>query len=196
MVSLPPRLECIKTANLLRWNKAFFARISRMLIRSWRSTVKVRKRKSRDDNPGQVVVFKMAEFLQYTVNGLIAGSAYGLLALAMTLIYGILSVPNFALGAIYALGAFISFYVIQWLGPTYYLLSLIPVILLASLLGIVTEKIIFRPLHDASHAAGFIGALGLYSILEGGWSVLFGPSWRDIVSPYNDIIITIGSVSR
>ena len=50
----------------------------------------------------------MAEFLQYTVNGLIAGSAYGLLALAMTLIYGILSVPNFALGAIYALGAFIS----------------------------------------------------------------------------------------
>ena len=137
----------------------------------------------------------MAEFLQYTVNGLIAGSAYGLLALAMTLIYGILSVPNFALGAIYALGAFISFYVIQWLGPTYYLLSLIPVILIASLLGIVTEKIIFRPLHSASHAAGFIGALGLYSILEGGWSVLFGPSWRDIVSPYNDIIITMGSVS-
>ena len=68
----------------------------------------------------------MAEFLQYVVNGLIAGSAYGLLALAMTLIYGILTIPNFALGAIYALGAFISFYVIQWMGPAYYLLSLFP----------------------------------------------------------------------
>lgn len=137
----------------------------------------------------------MAEFLQYTVNGLIAGSAYGLLALAMTLIYGILSVPNFALGAIYALGAFISFYVIQWLGPGYYLLSLIPVVLVAGLIGIVSEKAVFRPLHDAPHAAGFIGALGLYSILEGGWSVLFGPTWRSIVSPYNDIILRMGPIS-
>jgi branched-chain amino acid transport system permease protein len=137
----------------------------------------------------------MAEFLQYTVNGLIAGSAYGLLALAMTLIYGILSVPNFALGAIYALGAFISFYVIQWLGPGYYLFSLIPVVLLAGVIGIVSERIVFRPLHDAPHAAGFIGALGLYSILEGGWNVWFGPTWRSIVSPYNDIIIRIGPVS-
>ncbi len=46
----------------------------------------------------------MAEFLQYTVNGLIAGSTYGLLALAMTLIYGILAIPDFSLGAIYRPG--------------------------------------------------------------------------------------------
>lgn len=137
----------------------------------------------------------MSEFLQFTVNGLIAGSAYGLLALAMTLIYGILSVPNFALGAIYALGAFISFYVIQWLGPGWYLLSLVPVVLLAGVLGIVSEKIVFRPLHHGPHAAGFIGALGLYSILEGGWSVLFGPTWRSLVSPYNDIVLQLGPVS-
>ena len=137
----------------------------------------------------------MNGFLQYTVNGLIAGSAYGLLALAMTLIYGIFHVPNFALGAIYALGAFISFYVIEWLGPAYYLLSLIPIVLLAGVLGVASEKIVFRPLHGAPHAAGFIGALGLYSILEGGWNVLFGPTWRSIVSPYNDIIVNIGPVS-
>jgi branched-chain amino acid transport system permease protein len=137
----------------------------------------------------------MAEFLQYVINGLIAGSAYGLLALAMTLIYGILAVPNFALGAIYALGAFISFYVIQWLGPNYYLLSLIPIVILSGLLGMISEKIVFRPLHNAPHAAGFIGALGLYSILEGGWNVWFGPDWRSIVSPYNDIIIRLGPVS-
>ena len=137
----------------------------------------------------------MAEFLQYTVNGLIAGSAYGLLALAMTLIYGILSIPNFALGAIYALGAFISFYVIQWMGPGYYLFSLMPVVILAGLIGVISERIVFRPLHNAPHAAGFIGALGLYSILEGGWNVWFGPDWRSIVSPYNDIIIRLGPVS-
>lgn len=137
----------------------------------------------------------MAEFLQYMVNGLIAGSAYGLLALAMTLIYGILAIPNFALGAIYAMGAFISFYVIQWMGPGYYLFSLMPVVILAGLIGVISERVVFRPLHNAPHAAGFIGALGLYSILEGGWNVWFGPDWRSIASPYNDIIIRLGPVS-
>lgn len=137
----------------------------------------------------------MAEFLQHIVNGLIAGSAYGLLALAMTLIYGILSIPNFALGAIYALGAFTAFYVTQWLGPGYYLVSLFPVIVLSGLIGIVTERVVFRPLYNAPHAAGFIGALGLYAILEGGWNVWFGPEWRSIASPYNDIAIRLGPVS-
>jgi branched-chain amino acid transport system permease protein len=137
----------------------------------------------------------MAEFLQYTVNGLIAGSSYGLLALAMTLIYGILSVPNFALGGIYALGAFIAFYVVQWMGPGYYLPSLVPAVLIGMILAVITERIIFRPLHNAPHAAGFIAALGLYSILEGGWAVLFNPTWRKIASPYNDILLQLGPVS-
>ncbi|MEW6529891.1 MAG: branched-chain amino acid ABC transporter permease [Thermodesulfobacteriota bacterium] len=137
----------------------------------------------------------MTEFLQHIVNGLIAGSAYGLLALAMTLIYGILHIPNFALGAIYALGAFTAFYVTQWLGPEYYLVSLFPAVILSALIGIVTERVVFRPLHDAPHAAGFIAALGLYSILQGGWNVWFGPEWRDIVSPYNNIVIILGPVS-
>ncbi|RJR40947.1 MAG: branched-chain amino acid ABC transporter permease [Desulfobacteraceae bacterium] len=137
----------------------------------------------------------MAEFLQYTVNGLIAGSSYGLLALAMTLIYGILSVPNFALGGIYALGAFIAFYVVQWLGPGYYLFSLVPAVLIGTIIAIVTERLVFRPLHDAPHAAGFIAALGLYSILEGGWAVWFDPTWKKVTSPYNDIILKLGPVS-
>jgi len=137
----------------------------------------------------------MAEFLQYTVNGLIAGSTYGLLALSMTLLYGILTIPDFSLGAIYALGAFISFYIIQWLGPEYYLFSLFPIIILAGLLGIFSERIVFGPLEKAPHAAGFIAALGLYSILEGGWNVWFGSEWRNINSPYNDMTIALGPVS-
>ena len=137
----------------------------------------------------------MAEFLQYTVNGLIVGSSYGLLALAMTLIYGILSVPNFALGGIYALGAFIAFYVVQMLGPVYYFFSLVPAILIGVIIAMVTERLVFRPLYDAPHAAGFIAALGLYSILEGGWAVLFDPTWKRIASPYNSVILQAGPVS-
>lgn len=137
----------------------------------------------------------MAEFLQYTMNGLIAGSSYGLLALAMTLIYGILSVPDFSLGGIYALGAFIAFYFIQWFGPDFYLFSLVPIVIAAGLLGRVNERLIFRPLNNAPHAAGFIGALGLYSILEGAWNIWFGPTWRTLDSPYNSIVFQVGPVS-
>jgi branched-chain amino acid transport system permease protein len=137
----------------------------------------------------------MAEFLQYSVNGLIAGSSYGLLALAMTLIYGILSIPNFALGAVYALGAFIAFYIVQWMGPGYYLLSLVPAILIAVVLAYISDKAVFGPLHSAPHAAGFIAALGLNSILEGGYSVLFNPTWRNVSSPYNEIVFQLGPVS-
>jgi branched-chain amino acid transport system permease protein len=137
----------------------------------------------------------MAEFLQYTVNGLIAGSSYGLLALAMTLIYGILAVPNFALGGIYAMGAFIAFYVVSWMGPGYYLFSIVPAVLIGMVAALLTERLVFRPLHSAPHAAGFIAALGLYSILEGGWAILFDPTWRNIASPYNSIVFQLGPVS-
>lgn len=137
----------------------------------------------------------MSELLQHIVNGLIAGSAYGLLALAMTMIYGILTVPDFGMGAIYAFGAFVSFYIISWLGPGYYFMSLVPVIVLAGIIGIFSERIVFRPLQNAPHAAGFIAALGLYSIMEGGWNVWFGPDWRSISSPYNEMILKFGPIS-
>jgi len=137
----------------------------------------------------------MSEFLQYTVNGLIAGSTYVLLALAMTMIYGILHVPDFSLGGIYALGAFIAFYFIQWLGPDYYLLSLIPVIVVVGLFGRLNERVVFRPLQNAPHAAGFIGALGLYSIMEGGWNIWFGVTWRTLDTPYNTVILQLGPIS-
>ena len=63
------------------------------------------------------------------------------------------------------------------------------------IIAIVTERLVFRPLHKAPHAAGFIAALGLYSILEGGWAVLFNPTWKKVVSPYNNIFLQFGPVS-
>lgn len=137
----------------------------------------------------------MNQLIQHIVNGLVGGSAYGLLALAMTMIYGIMTVPDFAMGTVYALGAFISFYIIYWFGPGYYIASLVPIVLVAGMVGILSERIVFRPLQNAPHAAGFIAALGLYSIMEGGWNVWFGPDWRTIVSPYNDVILRFGVIS-
>ena len=136
----------------------------------------------------------MEQIAQQLMNGLITGSSYALMALGLALIYGIMHVANFALGAVYMIGAFLTFYFVRWVGSSFYLLSLPVVMIIACALGALTERFSFRLVRDAPHATGFIVALGLYMILEGGSSVLFGHDWREIPSPYNDIVLSIGPV--
>jgi branched-chain amino acid transport system permease protein len=136
----------------------------------------------------------MEQLLQQLVNGLITGSSYALMALGLALIYGIMHVANFALGAVYMLGAFISYYCVRALGGPFYLLSLPIVMIIAMGLGALTEKFCFRKVKDAPHSTGFIVALGVYMILEGGSSLLFGEEWREIASPYTAINLTLGPV--
>jgi len=136
----------------------------------------------------------MEQIPQQLMNGLITGSAYALMALGLALIYGIMHVANFALGAIYMIGAFLTFYFVRWFGGSLYLLSLPTVMVIAIGLGALTERFGFRLVRDAPHATGFIVALGLYMILEGGSSVLFGHEWKEIASPYNAIILKLGPV--
>jgi len=137
----------------------------------------------------------MDQFAQQLVNGLITGSAYALMALGLALIYGIMHVANFALGAVYMIGAFLTFYFVRWAGSDFYLLSVPLVFILAAGLGALTERYAFGLVREAPHATTFIVALGLYMILEGGSSVLFGHNWREIASPYSDVILKLGPVS-
>jgi branched-chain amino acid transport system permease protein len=97
-------------------------------------------------------------------------------------------VPNFGLGAVYALGAFISFYWISYFGVPSYIISLVPVIFISGIIAILHYILVFKPLATAPHAAGFVGALGIYYAMEGLWSILFGPDWRTIATPYDNLI--------
>lgn len=63
----------------------------------------------------------MEMFLQQVLNGLTLGGIYGLVALGLTLVYGILHVPNFAHGAFYMFGAFASFHLMSAWGWNYWL---------------------------------------------------------------------------
>ncbi|NMM79148.1 branched-chain amino acid ABC transporter permease, partial [Acidovorax sp. SRB_24] len=60
-------------------------------------------------------------FLQQVLNGLTLGGIYSLVALGLTLVYGILHVPNFAHGAFYMVGAFVSFHLMSAWGWNYWL---------------------------------------------------------------------------
>ena len=139
-------------------------------------------------------------FLQLTVNGIILGSIYALIALGYSMVYGILKLLNFAHGDVYMIGAFIGFGVLTLLGGP--LNPAIPVALLvlcmlvvamlgSGLLGLVIERFAYRPLRDAPRIAPLISALGVAFFLENSALLLFGSQYRnydgyDLIS-YNGI---------
>ncbi|MFL5960171.1 MAG: branched-chain amino acid ABC transporter permease [Gaiellaceae bacterium] len=127
-------------------------------------------------------------FLQLTVNGIILGSIYALIALGYSMVYGILKLLNFAHGDVYMIGSFIGFGVLTLLGGA--LSPAIPVVLLvlcmfavamvgSGLLGLVIERFAYRPLRNAPRIAPLISALGVAFFLENSALLLFGAQYRN-----------------
>ena len=141
-------------------------------------------------------------FLQLTVNGIILGSIYALIALGYSMVYGILKLLNFAHGDVYMIGAFIGFGVLTLLGGP--LNPAIPVVLLvlcmlavsmlgSGILGVAIERIAYRPLRNAPRIAPLISALGVAFFLENSALLLFGSQYRnydgyDLIS-YNGVYL-------
>jgi branched-chain amino acid transport system permease protein len=139
-------------------------------------------------------------FLQLTINGVILGSIYALIALGYSMVYGILKLLNFAHGDVYMIGSFIGFGVLTLLGGP--LNPAIPVALLvlcmlvvamlgSGFLGLAIERFAYRPLRDAPRIAPLISALGVAFFLENSALLLFGAQYRnydgyDLIS-YNGI---------
>lgn len=119
----------------------------------------------------------MTVFLQQLINGLSLGSIYALIALGYTMVYGIIKLINFAHGDIYMLGAYIGFLTI-----TYFNVGFIPAILFAMLgcaiLGVLIERIAYKPLRNATRIAALITAIGVSYFLEASTQRLMGTSTR------------------
>lgn len=107
----------------------------------------------------------MNQFLQQLINGLSLGSIYALIALGYTMVYGIIKLINFAHGEIYMLGAYTGFLLI-----TTFKLSFIPALLLAmvicAVVGMLIEKVAYRPLRKSSRIAALITAIGVSFLLQ------------------------------
>ena len=85
---------------------------------------------------------------QQVLNGLTLGSIYGLVALGLTLVYGILHIPNFAHGALYMVGAFASYYFMTDIGLHYWIAMLASGVVVA-VLAVLSERLVFHPLRNA-----------------------------------------------
>jgi branched-chain amino acid transport system permease protein len=133
----------------------------------------------------------MILFSQQVLNGITIGSVYSLMALGLTLIYGILHIPNFAHGNKYMLGAFISLSLVAVWKINYWVAIIISMIVLA-FIGMAVERLIYRPLHDQPHINSFIAAIGLLLLLEGIASAIWGGEWRRFPFAYEQNIRFFG----
>jgi branched-chain amino acid transport system permease protein len=113
-------------------------------------------------------------FFQQLINGLTTGSVYALIALGYTMIYGILGLINFAQGEIYMCGAFVTVLLLAT-GVNFFLAFPLGMAA-AALLGVILERVAFRPLRGFHPLVPLISAIGASIFLQSLALLLFGPS--------------------
>lgn len=126
-------------------------------------------------------------FLQQVLNGLTLGGIYSLVALGLTLVYGILHVPNFAHGAFYMAGAFVSFHLMSKYGANYWIAMAGSAVAVAAL-ATLAERLVFHPLRHASGLHPMIAAIGMLLFLEAAAQAIWGADFHRMQTPYTGII--------
>lgn len=126
---------------------------------------------------------------QQTLNGIMVGSIYALVALGLTLEYGILNIPNFAHGVLYTLGAYLTFLTVTALGYNYWV-AIGAAMLVLAFLGIIIDRLVYYPLVNAPHLNSFIAAIGLIYIFKAGMLIIWGPDFKRF-PPINEEVINI-----
>src|SRR2546422_6605751 len=107
--------------------------------------------------------------------GLINGSFYALLSLGLSVIFGLLNIINFAHGALYMMGAFVAYFLLQWAGLGYWWALLVaPVVV--GVIGILIERSMLKWLYHLDHLYGLLLTFGVALIIEGIFRNEFGSS--------------------
>lgn len=129
----------------------------------------------------------MTTFLQQVFNGMTLGSIYGLVALGLTLVYGILHIPNFAHGALYMVGAFMSYFFMVDLGVHYWIAMAGSAVVVA-VLGIVCERLVFHQLRNSPPIHDKIAAIGILLFLEAVVHMIWGSDFRRMSTPFGGVV--------
>ena len=133
----------------------------------------------------------MQQFCQQLINGISLGSIYALIALGYTMIYGIIKLINFAHGDIYMIGAYFGFFATTQLGVVF-----IPAIIIAmagaAVVGIIIERIAYRPMRNAPRIAILITAIGVSFLLEYGMILFVSPQPRTFPAVFTPTVYHMG----
>src|SRR5919204_4589403 len=128
--------------------------------------------------------------LQQGINGIVFGSLYVLVALGLTLIYGVLVQINFAHADIVTIGAFAAYFFTFVLGGNY-LLSIAVALAVGAALGFLVNAAIFAPLRERSELLPLIATIGVSILLQNAMLLLFGPIPYAFDSPYSNRVIRL-----
>jgi branched-chain amino acid transport system permease protein len=128
---------------------------------------------------------------QQAINGVVLGSLYVLVALGLTLIYGVLVQINFAHADFVTLGAFAAYFVMHLVGASY--IAAIAVALIAGgLLGFLINAAIFAPLrNNRNELLPLIATIGVSVMLQNGMLAWFGPIPYAFETPYSNQVIRV-----
>ncbi|AUL46655.1 ABC transporter permease [Bordetella trematum] len=114
--------------------------------------------------------------------GLVNGSFYAMLSLGLAVIFGLLNVINFAHGALYMVGAFLTWMGLAYLGLNYWVM-LVVAPLVVGLFGIVIERLLLRHLYKLDHLYGLLLTFGLTLLIEGLFRSVYGVSGQPYPTP-------------
>ena len=119
----------------------------------------------------------MSSWLDYTINGLIVGNVYALVAVGLALIFGVSRLINFAQGSIYLVGAYVG-----WVAVTQLRTPLVITILLvaaaSALVGLIIERFGLRPLQNSVRIAPLLATIGISFVLDQIVMLTFSPNPR------------------
>jgi len=137
----------------------------------------------------------MELLIQQLVNGLAVGSIYALIALGYTMVYGTIKLINFAHGDVYMMGAFIGYFAVMVLKLNVFLALLLAMVACA-VLGVVIERVAYKPLRKSTRVAALITAIGVSYLLENVMSYFFGAESRPFPSDFGTETFTLfGDIS-
>lgn len=134
-------------------------------------------------------------FWQQLINGITLGSTYALIALGYTMVYGIISLINFAHGEIYMIGAFIGLLLV-----TKFQINIILAMLLSMLacmgVGIIMERVAYKPLRRSSRLAALISAIGVSIFLSTLVLLMRGPQTTRFPQLFEFKMYSLGSFAE
>ena len=120
-------------------------------------------------------------FISYLLNGISLGSVYAIIALGYTMVYGIAKMLNFAHGDVIMIGCYIVFTMMTTMGLNP-IVSIVAAIIGCTVLGVVIEKIAYKPLRKASPLAVLITAIGVSYFLQNLALIIFGADTKSFTS--------------
>lgn len=136
----------------------------------------------------------MTSWFDHTINGLIVGNIYGLLAVGLALIFGVSRLINFAHGSVYVVGAYVGWVAVSVL-QTPFPLTLAIVVVVTAGLGALVERFGIRPLAGAPRIAPLLATIGLSFVLDQTVQILFSPDPRSVPMQVPTWRIAIGGGS-